>query len=178
MLAPYPRAEEFPADAAAERDMASIQAIILGVRRIRGEMNISPARRVPLLLQEGSAEGALIIERHRALIERLAGLESVRLLAPGEPAPQAALALAGTLRLLVPMAGLIDVAAEIERLEKLLAKARTELGKTEAQLGNENFVRNAPAEVVAAARERAAEFVRTSASLGAQLARLRGRPEP
>jgi valyl-tRNA synthetase len=133
---------------------------------------------VPLLLQDASADDALLIERQRALIERLAGLESVRLLAPGESAPQAALALVGTVTLLVPMAGLIDVAAEIERLEKLLAKARAELAKTQGQLGNENFVRNAPPAVVAAARERAAELTRTAESLGAQLARLRGTPEP
>jgi valyl-tRNA synthetase len=178
MLAPYPQAAEFARDEAAERDMSSIQGMILGVRQIRGEMNISPARRVPLLLKDASADDALIIERHRALIERLAGLESVRLLAPGESAPQAALALVGALTLLVPMAGLIDVAAEIERLEKLLAKARAELGKTEGQLGNENFVRNAPPAVVAAARERAAELARSAESLAAQIARLRGKPEP
>jgi len=178
MLQPYPAAADFPADEEAEREFAWLKAVILGVRQIRGEMNVSPARRVPLLLQDAGAEDARIIERHRVLIERLAGLESVRVLPAGEPAPQAALALAGTLRLLVPMAGLIDVAAEIERLEKLLAKSCAELSRAQGQLGNENFVRNAPAAVVAAARERATELAHTADSLRAQLARLRGTPGP
>ncbi|HEX4388039.1 MAG TPA: valine--tRNA ligase [Steroidobacteraceae bacterium] len=178
MLAPYPRAEDFPADAEAELETGWIQRLILGVRQIRGEMNVSPARRVPLLLRDATPEDARLVGRHRALIERLAGLESVRVLGESERAPQAALALAGTLTLLVPMAGLIDAAAEAERLGKLIAKARADLAKAHAKLANESFVRNAPAEVVATERERAAELARSAASLAAQLARLRGMLDP
>ena len=178
MLAPYPRAEEFPADEAAERETQWLQGLILGVRQIRGEMNVSPARRVPLLLRDASPEDARLLERHGALVARLAGLESVRVLGAGEQAPQAALALAGALTLLVPMAGLIDAAAEAERLEKLAARARADLARAHAKLANENFVRNAPAEVVATERERAAELARSAESLAAQLARLRGMLDP
>ncbi len=169
MLAPYPHAREFPPDEAAESEAAWIQAVILGVRQIRGEMNISPGRRIPLLLRDASAQDLLLIERHRALLERLAGLESATVLVPGSPAPQAAVALVGTLALLVPMAGLIDAAAEAERLGKLLAKTQADLAKTEAKLANENFVRNAPPQVVHTERERAAELARTAAGFSAQL---------
>ncbi len=79
--------------------------------------------------------------------------------------------LVGTLTLLVPIAGLIDAAAEAERLEKLLAKAQGELAKARGKLGNDNFVRNAPPEVVATERERAADFERTARDLAAQLER-------
>jgi valyl-tRNA synthetase len=72
------------------------------------------------------------------------------------------------------MAGLIDVAAEVERLGKLLAKAEQELAKTRVKLANENFVRNAPPDVVKTEREREADFVRQVASIKAQLERLRG----
>jgi valyl-tRNA synthetase len=178
MLAPYPRAAEFPVDEEAEREAAWMQAVILGVRQIRGEMNISPGRRIQLLLRDASAQDELCVGRHRALLERLAGLESVRLLAPGEAAPQCAVALVGTLALLVPMAGLIDVGAETERLTKLIAKAQADLAKTEAKLANESFVRNAPAPVVSSERERAAELARTAAELTAQLQRLRSAPAP
>jgi len=173
MLAPYPRAEQFPPDAAAEREAAWIQAVILGVRQIRGEMNISPGKRIALLLKDASAEDEAFLERHRALLERLAGLASVTLLAAAAPAPQAAVALVGALTLLVPMAGLIDAGAEVERLGKLLAKTRADLGKTHAKLANENFVRNAPPEVVRTERERAAELEHAAAGLSAQLARVR-----
>jgi len=84
------------------------------------------------------------------------------------------MALVGGLGLLVPMAGLIDAAAEAERLGKLLGKAQAELAKTRAKLGNENFVRNAPPEVVATEREREADFERTARDLSTQLARIQG----
>jgi valyl-tRNA synthetase len=83
-------------------------------------------------------------------------------------------ALVGTLALLVPMAGLIDAGAEAERLGKLIAKTQADLAKTQAKLANENFVRNAPPQVVSTERERAAELTRAAADLGAQLERLRG----
>jgi valyl-tRNA synthetase len=178
MLAPYPQAAHYPADEPAERETAWLQAVILGLRQIRGEMNISPGRRIPLLLRDASAAEQAYVQRHRALLERLAGLESLRLLAPGETAPQAAVALVGQLALLVPMAGLIDAVAEAERLGKLLAKSQADLRKAQAKLANESFVRHAPAEVVALEREREHELTRTAADLGAQLERVRGMLAP
>jgi valyl-tRNA synthetase len=137
-------------------------------------MNISPAKRIPVLLKDASAEDEAYLARHRTWLERLAGLAGITLLAPEDPAPQSAMALAGTLTILVPMAGLIDPEAEAERLGRLLARAQAELEKTRERLGRESFVRNAPEHVVAADRERAAELERTAAGLAAQLERLRG----
>ncbi|MBK7249514.1 MAG: valine--tRNA ligase [Gammaproteobacteria bacterium] len=173
MLAPWPGAAGFPPDSQAESDMGWIQSLVLAVRQIRGEMDISPARRLPLLLQNASPEDRERLARHQTFLERLAGLESLRVLAAGESAPQSAIGLVGGLKLLVPMAGLIDAAAEIERLAKRLAKTRQELEKTRTKLGNESFVGRAPAEVVAAERARAAELEHTIASLEAQLERVR-----
>jgi valyl-tRNA synthetase len=173
MLEPWPQAAQFPPDAQAEREVAWIQALVLGVRQIRGEMNINPARRIPLLLRAaGDADRELSI-RHRAWLERLAGLESVTLLSAGDEEPPAAIALAGSLTLLVPMAGLIDAPAEAERLGKLIAKAEKELGGVRARLASDSFVNNAPAPVVATERERLAELERGVAGLRAQLERVR-----
>jgi valyl-tRNA synthetase len=174
MLQPYPAAAEFPADEAAEREAAWIQAVVLGVRQIRGEMNIAPGKRIPVLLKDASAQDAALAARHRTWLERLAGLESLTVLSPGMPAPQSAVALVGTLSVLVPMAGLIDAAAEAERLGKLLAKAQGDLQKIRTRLANDNFVRGAPPQVVASERERVAELERTTNSLSAQLERVRG----
>jgi valyl-tRNA synthetase len=180
MLQPYPLAADFPADEEAEREVAWIQAVILGVRQIRGEMNISPARRIPVLLKDASATDATLARRHRAWLERLAGLASLELLAAHSSAPQSAVALVGggTLSILVPMAGLIDAAAEAERLGKLLARARGELDKVRGRLANGNFVSGAPPAVVAADRDRAAQLERTVSGLAAQLERVQGLKSP
>jgi valyl-tRNA synthetase len=178
MLQPYPAAAEFPPDEAAERETAWIQAVVLGVRQIRGEMNINPAKRIPLLLREASAQDRELAARHRPYLERLAGLESVTVLPARAAAPQSAIALVGTLALLVPMAGLIDAPAEIERLAKLIARTEKDLGVVRGRLASESFVANAPAAVVAGDRERLAELERTVARLHAQLERVRGLEAP
>jgi valyl-tRNA synthetase len=173
MLASYPLAAEYPVNEVAEREMAWIQAFALGVRQIRGEMNIKPSKLIPVLLQGASDEDQDYTVRHLAYLEKLAGLESVTVLAPDAQAPQSATALVGELTILVPMAGLIDAGAEAERLGKQRTKAQQELDKARAKLANENFVRNAPPEVVATERERVAEQERTVTSLTAQLERVR-----
>ncbi|MGC8521155.1 MAG: valine--tRNA ligase [Steroidobacteraceae bacterium] len=173
MLAPYPLPAEFPADDASEREVGWIQALILAVRQIRGEMNINPSRRIAVLLKGACEQDRRYLERHRPYLERLAGIESITLLAQGAAEPQSATALVGELTVLVPMAGLIDAAAEAERLEKLLARAQGDLAKVRARLDNESFVSNAPAAVVAGERERAAELERAAAGLTTQLERVR-----
>ena len=174
MLQPYPTSKEFPRDAEAEREIQWVRDFSVGVRQIRSGMDIAPSKKLKVLLQNASAEDLERACRHRAYLEHLAGLESIEALEPGGVAPQSATALVGELTILVPMAGLIDVAAEIERLGKRIAKAKDDLRKTQAKLSNENFVKNAPPAVVAQDRERAAELERTVASLEAQLARIQG----
>jgi valyl-tRNA synthetase len=175
MLAPYPQAREYPAEEAAEREVGWIQSIVLAVRQIRGEMSINPSKRIPLLLQGAAAADRELLERHRAVLERLAGLESVTVveLEPDAANARAAAQLVGEMTLLVPMAGLIDAAAETARLEKLLARASQDIGKARAKLASESFVRNAPAEVVETERRREAELVHTVTGLEAQLTRVR-----
>jgi valyl-tRNA synthetase len=110
---------------------------------------------------------------HAKLIQVVGRVESVTVLADGQPPPAAATALLGDLRLLVPMKGLIDVDAERTRLEKRMHKVRDDLARTNGKLGNEKFVNNAPAHVVTQERERAADFERTITQLAEQLEKLR-----
>jgi valyl-tRNA synthetase len=173
MVAPWPDAARFATDAPAEDDVRWIQAFVLGIRQIRGEMDISPARKLPVLLEGASAADTRRVAQQHAFLARLAGLESLRTLAPGETSPPAATALVGGMKVLVPMAGLIDPQAETDRLGKRLAKTRAEIAKATAKLANDNFVRNAPQAVVAQEQERLAEFDRSVASLEEQLARVR-----
>jgi len=178
MLAPWPEAANWPTDAAAEAEMQWLTRVVLGVRQIRGEMDISPARRLPLLLQHHSAEDLRRASTHSMLLLRLAGLESVRALAPGERAPPAAAALVGELTLLVPMAGLIDPAAEAERLTRRIDKTRQEIARARAKLGNDNFVRGAPGEVVAQEQERLSGFETALGGLQRQLEQVRALEQP
>ncbi|MGH8226566.1 MAG: valine--tRNA ligase [Steroidobacteraceae bacterium] len=173
MLEPYPRAEEFPVDTEAEREVAWIQALVLAVRQVRGEMNLAPSRRIPVLLTGASDTDRRLLDSHRDSLERLAGLESITELAPDAAAPACAAQLVGELTVLVPMAGLIDAVAEIGRLEKLLGRASSDLAKARSKLADEHFVRNAPQAVVEQERRRQTDLERTLAGLTLQLERIR-----
>jgi valyl-tRNA synthetase len=173
MVAPYPAASSYASDADADAEVTWLKQIILAVRQIRGEMDIAPSRKIPLLLQNAPALDRALAQKHFAYLSRLAGLESVNALAAGEAAPESATAMLGELTLLVPMAGLIDPKAEVERLTKRIAKNESDIGKLSAKLGNDNFVRNAPPEVVAGDRGRVAELTAQNESLKVQLDRAR-----
>lgn len=173
VLAPYPHAEEFPENMTAEAEIAWIQRLVLGVRQIRGEMDISPARKLRVLVQLGGRDDADLIARHGAYVQRLASLESMEVIDAGVEPPISATALADKLTIHVPLAGLIDPQAESDRLGKLATKTQAELRKATAKLANENFVRNAPPEVVTQERERVSAFERELAHLQVQLERVR-----
>jgi valyl-tRNA synthetase len=108
----------------------------------------------------------------------MAGVEAPTPLRGGEAAPIAAVALLGTLEILVPMAGLIDPAAELERLAKRLRKAETDMAKLEAKLQNSQFARNAPPEVVAKDQQRVAELRTEIGQLTAQTERVKKLKDP
>ena len=169
MLADYPISADWIADSEAEREIGWLQQFVLGVRQIRGEMNIAPGRPLPVLLQEATAEDLDLLHRHQTYLKSLANIESLRVLAADEAPPPAATALLGTTRLLVPMAGLIDVGKELARLEKQRDRLHTDLGKTRAKLDNPRFVENAPAEVVEKERERAGSMAAAIERLQAQM---------
>jgi valyl-tRNA synthetase len=173
MLARWPATSALPEDAAAEASIGWLKSIVLGVRQIRGEMDISPARRVGLLVRDATPEDLARFAEHRALLDRLAGLEGVTLLTAGETPPPAAAAIAGQLTLLVPMAGLIEPQAELARLAKRLDKTRQEITRATAKLANPSFVDNAPPQVVATERERIAQFQTTADNLERQMAAVR-----
>jgi valyl-tRNA synthetase len=171
MLRPYPEA----GDDAAEDAIAEIEWVkqfILGIRQIRGEMDISPGKPLPVILQGASSLDERRATEHKNLLQRVGRVESITVLADGDEPPAAATALLQDLRLLVPMKGLIDVEAERERLTKQQDKVKADLQRSSAKLGNEKFVNNAPADVVTQERTRVAEFEKTIAQLAEQLEKL------
>ena len=173
MLARYPAATDFPADGQAEREIDWIKQAILAVRQIRGEMNIAPSRKIPLLLRDADEQARLLVGKNAHYLQRLAGLESLQLLSAGEPEPVSASAMVANTTLLVPMAGLIDAAAEIERLTKVIGKNESDISKLRGKLANESFVKNAKPEMVEADRTKLAELEAQNAGLAKQLERVR-----
>ena len=171
MLQPFPQATT-SGDADAVADIEWVKEFILGIRQIRGEMDISPGKTLPVLLQNASAQDQQRASDHANLIQRVGRVESVTVLADGEEPPASATALLGDMRMLVPMKGVIDVDAERARLEKQKHKAEADLAKTRAKLGNDKFVNNAPADVVTQERQRAVEFEKTIVQLDEQLEKL------
>jgi valyl-tRNA synthetase len=172
MLRPYPQTDADSIDKDAEAELEWVMQFILGVRQIRGEMDISPGKALPVLLDSPGDRDRRYAERNSLLLGRVGRVESVTSLAAGEEAPPAATALLGNMRLLVPMAGLIDVAAERTRLTKQRGKVDADLSKSRAKLANDNFVNNAPEAVVTQERMRVKDFEQQIAQLDDQLARL------
>ena len=172
MLERMPDGDSFAADADAEAEMAWIQAFIVGVRQIRGEMNIGRSRTLPVTLAGAAADDRRRLTEHEAYLRRLAGIGSVEFASDDEDVPGAATALLGEMRILVPLAGLIDVGQERERLGKQLERVRADLEKARRKLANDNFVNNAPAAIVAKERGRVEEFGLRAEQLEQQLQRL------
>ncbi|MBK7209670.1 MAG: valine--tRNA ligase [Xanthomonadales bacterium] len=170
----YPHRDEFATgiDAAFVSDIEWLKSVLGEVRRIRSEMNISPGKQIPLLFAKGDAEDHARIDRFASQIAFLARTECQRWLADGEDEPASASAIVGDLRVLIPLAGLIDVDAEKARLGKEIKRIEGEIGKCNGKLGNATFVANAPAAVVDQERQRLADFSSTLAGLREQLARL------
>jgi len=171
MLQPFPLAAD-AGDADAVANIEWVKEFILGIRQIRGEMDISPGKTLPVLLQNSSDQDQKRASDHANLIQRVGRVESVTILGDGEEPPASATALLGDMRMLVPMKGVIDVDAERARLEKQKQKAQADLAKTQAKLGNDKFVNNAPADVVTQERQRAVDFEKTIAQLDEQLDKL------
>ncbi len=173
MLARYPKASDLDSDPEAEREFEWVRQFVLGVRQIRGEMDIAPARKISVLLQNAGPQDLIYLDRNRRFLERLAGIEPPRVAEAGRPAPISAVALLGVLEILVPMSGLIDPAAEEERIGKRRRKAEADLEKLQAKSANAEFIRNAPAEVVAKDQARIQELRTELAQLARQDARVR-----
>lgn len=172
MLQPYPLADESLEDQQAVAEVEWLKNIILAIRKIKGEMNIAPGKRVPVLLADASEQDRKYSEINRSYLDFLARVESITILEQGDEEPESAVALIGDMRLLIPMSGLIDKDAECKRLEKEIGKAESEVERTGKKLQNPNFVDKAPEAVVAKEKEKLEEAQKTLASLQAQLEKI------
>lgn len=172
MLQPYPQSDGTLIDSHAVADIEWLQGVILALRNIRGEMNISPAKPINALLKNATPEDAARLENNRQFLAKLAKLESIELLTEEHDAPLSAIQLVGDLEILVPMQGLIDVATEVARLNKEAEKINKELSGVSNKLSNANFVDKAPAAVVEKEKTRQAELQTAHSKLLEQLSQM------
>ena len=154
MLQPFPVADEKLISDAATKDVEWLKTVVTGVRNIRGEMDISPARLVPILLSNGSSEDKKRLDKFTRELTFLVRPESLTWLGDNAEKPLSATALVGEMELLVPMAGLIDKEAELARLDKEIDRKQKDRGKTEGKINNPSFVEKAPDEVVQKERDK------------------------
>ena len=169
MLAAYPQYDESKVDAQAETDIEWLKGVITGIRNIRAELGIGPGKPVKCFFKGGSADDQRRLDANGNFLKAMAKLEEVTWLNAGEKAPLSATALVGEMEVLIPMAGNIDAAAEISRLEKALEKNQKELDRVAGKLQNPKFTDKAPADVIEKEKAKLADFESTAAKLSEQL---------
>jgi valyl-tRNA synthetase len=155
IIAPWPQFNAAQVDAIAEQQFDLVQQVITRIRDARNQMNVEPARRVPVIIAVGN--DLAIFEQQTPLIEFLARTEKPQLSRTLDQKPEQAMALlAGTVEIYLPLAGMIDIGKELERLDKEIAQTQQEQSRLQSKLANENFVSRAKSEVVAKDREKLA----------------------
>jgi valyl-tRNA synthetase len=168
----YPKASDFAVDDSVAGEIQWLKEFLVGVRKIRAEMNIPPGKNLEVLLKDGDQQDRAWHLAHSESLSVLGRFESQRWLAADEPEVASAAVVVGSMKVLIPLAGLIDVDAEKLRLERELAKLSAEIDKCEKKLGTDTFVNGAPAAVVATERQRLADFSAKHAQLTQQRAKL------
>ncbi|WP_150051387.1 valine--tRNA ligase [Methylomonas rhizoryzae] len=173
MLQPYPEADNYLLDNEAEIHISWVMDFLLAVRRIRGEMNIAPGKPLDILLENVTEKDHELLLANSDYLLKLGRLANITILELNENAPEAAIALIGELRVLIPIAGLIDKSAELARLEKEIQRIEKELPRIEGKLANTSFVEKAPVEVIVKEREKLATLKLSHAGLLEQVIKIR-----
>jgi valyl-tRNA synthetase len=169
MLQPYPEFNSQLCDNDAEENIHWLQQVIIAIRNIRGEMNIAPGRTIPLLLHKGEASDRQRLQQTESLLKSLAKISEISWLEANDTPPPSATGLVGQLEIHIPLAGLIDVTAETQRLHKQIEKLDKEMQKSQQKLSNEKFVQNAPQDIVAQEQSLLSELQTKRAKLQQQL---------
>ncbi len=166
MLAAYPRADLSRLDEASEAKIERLKALTYACRNLRGEMNVSPAQRMPLLVAGGGEE----IADFAPILQALGKLSEVQIVDDMPADAMAPVAVVGETRLMLKVE--IDVAAEKIRLAKEIEKLEKQISIAQGKLANEGFVARAPAAVIDQEKQRVADFTATLEKLKPQLAKL------
>jgi valyl-tRNA synthetase len=168
MLAEFPSYQAELVDNDAMADLEWVKQVIVAVRNIRAELNIAPSKPLNALVRGVSYQDRIRLEANQAFFASLAKLETITILVEGETAPMSTTQFIGNMELLIPMAGLIDVAAEMARIDKQLEKLAQEIARIEGKLSNQGFVAKAPAAVIDKERAKMTDLSRDIEKLNEQ----------
>ena len=158
MLQPYPEYNDSKFDQSSIDEVEWIKNFIIGIRQIRSGMDIKPSKELPVLLQNGNNTDKILFETHENYLKKLAKLESITWLNADDDAPESATALVGDMKLLIPMAGLIDKDVELKRLNKEIEKLIKPIKALEGKLSNPGFTDKAPEAVVQKEKDKLADM--------------------
>jgi len=165
MISPWPEFREDEVDKEAERTMSVVQGLVRGVRNIRSHMNIQARKPVRGVVSAPDEQTAEMIRRHAGLLQDMAVLSEVEVGVSLPKPPASAVEVVEQIEMFVPLEGLIDFDAERARLLSRIEKAEAMLAVCERKLDNENFIRNAPAEIVARERDRRKDLLENLSTL-------------
>ncbi|MGE5582773.1 MAG: valine--tRNA ligase [Bacillota bacterium] len=172
MIAKWPVTNEKLRFPAADSEIKMVIEVIRTIRNIRAEANVPPQKKVEAILA-GAPEKTAILARNMHYISNMAGLEKHRLVTEDSyKAENAISAVAAGITIFMPVAGLVDVAREKERLSKELGQLEVEIGKIEARVGSPAFTSKAPPQVVAKEREKLETFKEKTAKIKERLTQL------
>ncbi len=172
MLEPYPEADATKIDLQAVAELEWVKKFVIGVRKIRSEMDIAPSKALPVLLAGLDENDQAWLKNNELYLLSLAKLASIEVLTNEINAPESAVALVGEMKVLIPMAGLIDKDAEISRLNKEIGKLQGEIKRLGGKLSNQGFVAKAPEEVVLVERKKLADYETALKNLEAQYEKI------
>lgn len=173
MLQPYPAFDISQLNEQAFDEIEGLKEIITAIRTMRGEMNVSPAKSIDIVLAKGNKKDRQLIDDCEYYLHRLARVNTIRWLTEGKAPPVAATSIVNTLEIYIPLTGLIDKEAELKRLEKEMEKLNKEILKSSHKLDNPSYVEKAPAAVVEQERERLKGTEHTLKKLQANFERIR-----
>ncbi|RUM77617.1 MAG: valine--tRNA ligase, partial [Candidatus Thioglobus sp.] len=172
MTQSYPEVENDLISTQAEEEMQWLQTFILGIRQIRGEMNIPPSKPLPCFVQNISNSDQHCLDAHSQVLSSLAKLEKISYLNVNDEAPESATALVGEMKILIPLAGLIDKDQEAARLNKEIEKLNKQRAQFAGKLNNEKFISGAPEAVVNKEKEKLTSVENAIADLSTQLEKI------
>ncbi|NTS75554.1 valine--tRNA ligase [Catenovulum sp. SM1970] len=168
----FPEFDASKVDEAAMADLDWVKSFIVGIRNIRGEMDISPNKPLNAFIKNAGTEDIRRLTANQSFLQGLAKLETIDVLSESDEAPASATALVGEMEILIPMAGLIDVEAELARIEKNIEKISKDLGRIQGKLSNEKFVSKAPEAVIEKEKAKLEEVQTALAKLEEQKATI------
>jgi valyl-tRNA synthetase len=168
----YPQAQIEKIDETASADIAWLKSFVMGVRRIRSEYDIAPGKRLSVMFSNGSDDDRRLLDEYSEWLRSLARLDGITWLSDETQAPEAAMALVGEAKVLIPLSGLIEKQAELQRIDKEIAQHAKNLERSRSKLDNPAFVAKAPGQVIDKERDKLSEAENAIAQLQLQRGKI------